>query len=78
MEGLLHEDPVVLPEVLRVLKKNLHPVLIFIPFLPLCLGPRGVSVMTLSVAMVIKTRQKKKKKASKWIGHESVRSLSVV
>lgn len=24
MEGLLHEDPVVLPEVLRVLKKNLH------------------------------------------------------
>lgn len=30
MEGLLHEDPAVPPEVLRVLKKILHPVLIFI------------------------------------------------
>ena len=33
---------------------------------PLCPGPRGVSVMTLSVAMVINPGQKK---ASKWVVH---------
>lgn len=58
---------------MRVLSlRELHPVLIFIPFLLSALGQEEC-LMTLSVAMVIKTStKKKKKKASKWIGHESV------